>query len=270
MPEMLFRLMPLHNNPKADFKMLIDLISIDPSLTAQLLHFANSSLFCSRRRAETLKEAITQSLGFDMSINLAIAISVSRAFKVQNDGRFGLRSFWLHALKGATFCHLLALSSPKMGEKEIETAYLIGLLHDFGILLIAHLQPETFSDLKKRVVSGEQWCDVEQNLLGLDHTELGSWLLEQWQLPEVIYQSCREHHNMGYSGPYICYHALLQLLDIYIDEFDHLKTAETRDYSDLLKWLDRLDLSEEQLQNVINDMNKIQTELDAVVDRIVI
>ncbi|MCW8824811.1 MAG: HDOD domain-containing protein [Gammaproteobacteria bacterium] len=227
LPETAIKLFPLHGNPDADFLSLAEIIELDSSLSAQLLSYANSSYFPSRTEITSIKDAISKSLGFNSALNLAIAISISRSFNIPKDGPIGLLANWTHSIFSATLCQELVKLVPQPHELNGSTAYLAGLLHDIGFLLMGHLRRAEFNQLNAAIKAAPEVPIhvMEQKIMGCSHSTLGSILLKNWGLPEPLVVSAREHHNPHYSGPYHQYAALTRLCD------QLLKTYEISDAS---------------------------------------
>lgn len=215
MPEMANRLLRLLNNPKATIEELTDIIQADPSLTAQVLRYARSAFFGFRGKVDTLPQAMTRVLGFDTVLNMALGLAASRTFHNPADGPLGLQAFWRHAAYSAALAQALAnLIGHRLPIKP-GLAYLAGLLHNFGFLLAGHLFRAEFFLLNRVVAANPQIpvALIERRVLGVEHTELGAWLMSAWNMPEAVIVSCREHHNEFYAGEGAEYAQLMLCVD---------------------------------------------------------
>jgi len=103
-------------------------------------------------------------------------------------------------------------------------AWLCGLLHDFGLLLLGHLFPPEFRLLNKLAEAhpGLSVNELEQGLLGmgeaqdllsLGHARIGAWLMDVWKMPDTLVVALLEHHNTDYRGDYEVMVHLVQLGD---------------------------------------------------------
>ncbi len=215
MPEMAHRLLRLLNNPKATIEDLTNIIQGDPSLTAQVIRYARSAFFNYRGKVETLSEAVTRVLGFDTVLNMALGLAASRTFHNPADGPLGLQAFWRHATFSAALAQNLAVAiGPRLPLKP-GVAYLAGLLHNFGYLLAGHLFRAEFFLLNRVVAANPQIPIplIERRVLGVEHTQIGAWLMAAWKMPEVIVSCCAEHHNEAYAGEHAVYVQLMLCVD---------------------------------------------------------
>jgi HD-like signal output (HDOD) protein/prolyl-tRNA editing enzyme YbaK/EbsC (Cys-tRNA(Pro) deacylase) len=224
LPDIATKVIQLKNNPSADAKSLASLIERDPSLTAQVIRYSKSAFFNYQGEITSVQEAISRVLGFDLVMNMALGLSAGKALKNPPDGPLGLNEFWKHAVYSATLAQRLSQKIPQDIRPNSNLAYLSGLLHNFGFLLLGHLfQPEFFllnklyaANLKCSIVAIEKHAlgmGAGQNAINMGHAELGSWLLDNWQIPKEVIVATKEHHNHGYSGEHSNYASLIALVD---------------------------------------------------------
>jgi HD-like signal output (HDOD) protein len=216
MPEMARRLFELRANPDAGADALVKIVELDPSLAAQVLRYANSPYFGYRGKVDSLQVAIVRVLGFDMVMNLAMGLALLQSFKIPRHGPLGLDAFWKHAVFSANLMQMLCKAMPKGNQPRLSTCYLIGLLHDFGYLVLGHLFREEFLGLSERLGDGNDHKErvaIERDYLGIDHGQLGHWLLKAWGLPDEIVVATREHHTDHYHGSFGVYVQMAHLSD---------------------------------------------------------
>jgi len=155
---------------------------------------------------------------------MALGLSAGKALKNPPDGPLGLNEFWKHAVYSATLAQRLSQKIPQDIRPNSNLAYLSGLLHNFGFLFLGHLfQPEFFllnklyaANLKCSIVAIEKHAlgmGAGQNAINMGHAELGSWLLDNWQIPKEVIVATKEHHNHSYSGEHGNYASLIALVD---------------------------------------------------------
>jgi len=222
LPESAIRLLSIHGDPDADFHTLARIIELDSSLSAQLLHYANSSYFPHHSEITSIEDAISQSLGFNTTLNLAIAISISKSFQIPKDGPIGLLANWTHSIFSATLCQELVKLTPQPHKLNGATAYLAGLLHDIGFLVLGHLRKAEFNQLNAAIRNSPELPIhvLEQKIIGSNHNILGGVLLKSWRLPEPLVVTAREHHNPHYSGAHHLYSALARLGDHLLKRYE--------------------------------------------------
>lgn len=224
MPQMANELIILKNDNKAHVNDLAALIQKDPSLSAQIIRHSKSAFFNYQGEINSVNEAISRVLGFNSVINIALGLSLGKKLKNPPDGPLGLNEFWKHAVFSATLAQILSKYLPKKSKTKPDLAYLCGLLHNIGFLLLGHLfQPEFFllnrlyaANLTRSVVCIEKHAlgmGAGQNAINMGHAELGAWLLEKWKLPREAITVAREHHSIDYSGEHMHYSSLITLVN---------------------------------------------------------
>ena len=164
---------------------LAKVIQADPVISAQLLKISNSVLFASlNRRIASVKDAIIR-VGFRETKRLVMSMSVMTLFSDQNKNLgFDRTDFWYHSLVCGIISERLA---KQMGTLSAEEAFLAGILHDFGILLLDEFFPSVFSKtLEKTVDTGSRFITCEKSILGVTHNDMLAELFTKWKLPESI------------------------------------------------------------------------------------
>lgn len=203
MPRIAQEILQISVNPYANAADLAAVIEQDPSLTAQLVRYASSPFYGYRGKIESLREVIARVLGYDMVIDIALGIVVGRSLRNPPYGPLGLNACWRHATYNAALAQVLAPTLTDIYRPRPGMAYLAGLLHNFGLLVLGHLFPDEFRVINDAAARhpDEPLVELEGRLLGVTHTELGGWLMEAWQMPEELIIAVREHHNPDYRGP---------------------------------------------------------------------
>ncbi|ALP54458.1 hypothetical protein Tel_15600 [Candidatus Tenderia electrophaga] len=267
MPEMALRIFEMRADPNVEVKHLTALIERDPSLAAQVMRYANSPYFGYQGRVDTIQVAIARVLGFDMVMNLALGLALATPFKIPRHGPFGLDYYWRHAVYSATLMQLLSKEIPQERRPRPGTCYLIGLLHDFGYLVLGHLFRNEFEGLTKLVE--EQGRDrlsrLEKDYLGVTHGELGYWLMKAWGMPQELVLATREHHNEQYAGPYSVYVNMAQLSDHLLAAYEAGEVLDDRLPAHLLQ---ALGLEPKQVIHVMTQLIESDTNLNEMVRRL--
>lgn len=225
MPALALRILRLTANTDATARELAELIEFDPSLTAQIMRYARSALFNYPGQIHSVQEAVTRVLGFDRVAHIAMGIASVRAFDVPRDGLLGMDAFWRHSLYCAFLCQNLAA---RCGQDK-GLAYLCGLLHNFGLLLVGHLFPAEFRELNAlREINPEvslQSLEQEvfgqsdrQDILAVGHGAIGGILHRLWQLPEPVIKAAGMHQHSSYSGEHEAFVVMVQLANAMLKE----------------------------------------------------
>lgn len=225
MPPMAMKIIETVNDPNSSADDLAEWVELDPSVAAQIIRYAASPYYGYRGKINSVREAITRVLGFELVGHIALGIASSKAFKVDRDGPLGLKAFWQHAISCAVLAQALArkINNPVLVNPA--TAYLAGLMHNLGVLLIGHLFQPEFSMLNKLVRNqpGEPLHKIEKRIIGLGqaqqvialgHGEVGAILLSNWHLPAAVVNCCRHHHDADYQGEDVPYIELIQIANV--------------------------------------------------------
>lgn len=171
-------------------------ITQDQALTAKTLRLANSSFYGMANRVTTIHEAIAI-LGFRTVRSLATTAALMDTFSGQSRTRFNATPFWLHSIATAVCAQELA---KHMGINP-EHAYIAGLLHDIGrLVLISQFQPNYEATMAYRALHDCYLLHAEHVILGLTHTTVGLTLTQHWKFPEAVQNAVADHHATNCLG----------------------------------------------------------------------
>jgi putative nucleotidyltransferase with HDIG domain len=164
----------------------------DQSLTANILKLANSSFYGHSRRVTTVTEAVVV-LGFSAIKSLAISSHTARLLSGGLPG-YGLQrgELWRHSIAVAFTARRLAV---ELKLAPVEEAFVAGLLHDIGKLILSSYMENTFDEVTR--IAQERRIPfhlVEAQLLGFDHAELGAQIANAWSFPPELEEAIRFHH----------------------------------------------------------------------------
>ncbi len=179
------------------FALLGDLIEKDTVVAGNVLNVVNSAMYARRKEVTSVRHALSI-LGTEKIRNLVIGMSVSNMLNhAKPPSVLSMRRFNAHSARTAILSDLLVQHVPCHYP---EGAFVAGLLHDVGQLLLALGLPVEF----KRTVeafsrSKEPWIACEQKRFGFNHAELSNDVLFHWQVPEPIQVAALEHH-VDWSG----------------------------------------------------------------------
>ena len=215
LPSTALSILDLASNPRANAADLAKVIEQDAPLAARIMRYANSSLYGYPGKIKDLKGAIARVLGFDFVLNLALGITVGKSLRVPVDGPLGLDAFWRHSVHSAALVERLSQLMPVDKRPRRGTAYLAGLLHNMGMLLLGHAFQAEFFLLNRYVDAnpGVPVETIEKYVLGVGHDQIGAWLLAAWGLPGELVTAARHHHDEGYRGDHAVYSQLVLIAD---------------------------------------------------------
>jgi putative nucleotidyltransferase with HDIG domain len=193
-------------------------ISLDPVLTGQVLKLINSAYYSLVNKVTSLTRAITM-LGMNTVKNMALSTAIIRSVTgAKKSKALPTSKFWAHSIGAAVSAKLLG-EAKGMPFMEREELFLAGLLHDlgkvpFGDEYIEVLNIARFEQLPLN--------EVELDVMGIDHQEVGLMIAEKWKLNQVISQCIGSHHQPGtFTGNAGRQLAFVALGNIYANIFDH-------------------------------------------------
>lgn len=213
MPGVALQIIQVRNNPFATPGELASVVEQDPSLAAQIMRYAASPIYAYHGRVDSVAVAIDKVLGMDFVMDLAFGLALGKSFNNPKGGPIGLDAFWRHATYCASLTQKLCNQIDFMSRPSPGMAYLSGLLHNFGVLLMGHHFPAQFTRLNQAMAQypHSHILKLEREQLGVTHTEMGVWLMEAWGMPHEIVNAVREHHNHKYCGPDAVYAGLVHV-----------------------------------------------------------
>jgi len=194
LPEVFIKINDMVDDPSSSASDIGKFISQDPALTARLLKIANSPLYGFPSKIDTVSRAITI-IGTRGLRDLILATSVIGNFTQLPKDHIDIHAFWSHSL----YCGVLArLIAVKCNALHTEPFFVSGLLHDIGQLIILNKLPEMFRETQMRASnSPASLYEIEREVIGFDHAEVGSELLRIWHLPDTIVDATEFHHEPG-------------------------------------------------------------------------
>jgi HD-like signal output (HDOD) protein len=173
---------------------LLEVITTDQSLTANILRVANSPVYGVPYRIESARQAILL-LGFEEVRNIALSASIFKTLTLKaNTGTFDRHLFWKHSLLVANLAREFGPLFPKPQYKA--SLFTVGLLHDIGKVVLDQYFPTEFADIVEtiRQEPDARPLRIEERYLGVTHAYLGSFLLKRWQLPLFFVEAVHHHH----------------------------------------------------------------------------
>ncbi len=192
-PALPLQVLQMCRDDKANAQKVGEVISKDPSFVAKLLNVANSSFYGgSRHKVATVTHAVTL-LGMNSIATLAFCFSLYRDLRKKGGGAFDHTHFWHRCILASLAAKILAKRVRVINEEEI---FLAGLLQDLGVLVMSEAFGNEYGALYQKANQDHQLLEtLEQGRWKTDHCEIGAWLAETWELPEVLREAVRGSHN---------------------------------------------------------------------------
>lgn len=193
-PKLYTQLTEAVNSEMADLKEISEIVEQDPAVVAQVMKQVNSAFFGFNRTITNLKEAISM-LGVRNLRSLALSSQLNNQFKSSNDwDRFSFEQLNQRSLLVARLAQAICR---RAGANKItqDQAFLAGLLHDVGVLIMASHDADQYKKLLNYSVKKQKPIYlVEKASFGFFHGEVAGALLALWNLPPQVIEAVMLHH----------------------------------------------------------------------------
>ena len=194
MPQVLVQLLDSCQNPDVDIQTIAQIVDKDAALSAKVMQLVNSAFIGARRAIRDIEQAVVY-LGINTVRNLVISISVQQVFRpVKTNGLLSVDRFWFHSCHTALIAQNIAKAVQYPDPSE---AYLAGLLHDIGKLILWMAFPGSYAPLLLKGIRchDARLAFLEEEKLQINHCQAGAWLCEEWHFPKLIADAIRFHHH---------------------------------------------------------------------------
>jgi len=175
---------------------LLKLIEQDPLIAAKIIGLANSPMFGASRKVTSVNDA-SMLLGLTRVKSVAIGIATMSAVTKFPEGLLKANDLWLHSMAIALVMRAIAKTMPARVRPLDDQIFLAGLLHDIGYMVLSYLDTPVSNALHTELQAHPDRSvnEIEQELLGMTHGEIGAQLGRHWDLPEEIIAVMRYHHT---------------------------------------------------------------------------
>jgi putative nucleotidyltransferase with HDIG domain len=187
------KVMQLVEDERATADELAKVVSSDPGVAARVLKISNSAFYSCQRQIQTLPSAIML-LGFNTLRSLVLASSVKDVFKP-----YGLleKMLWEHSFGAALAARTIAEECRCVNGEE---AFLAGLMHDIGKIILLNNDRERFQRLIERCYNDDlDFESAETTIYPFTHAEIGGYVLQKWNFPEVLVTAIIQHHRFDFD-----------------------------------------------------------------------
>ncbi len=184
---------------KEDFCLneLVQIISTDPNLTVKTIRLVNSPLYSLIAPIKSIDKAVGL-LGVHAIKNIALSFIIIDDMNTDTYVGFDNKYFWKRSVTSAVAAEII---SQKL-KLNLSGAFVTALLMDIGVMAMHICKPESFKEvLQKKKDSEKTQIELEQEIFGYDHQEVGMELLKEWGLPEEIYMPIAFQHNLKDCPP---------------------------------------------------------------------
>jgi HD-like signal output (HDOD) protein/signal transduction histidine kinase len=193
LPQILIKLIEICDKDDVHYSEISQLVLKDVSISTKVLYLLNSN-YCDSNNTDLSVEQAVMRLGAETIKSIALTASVQQVFtRLRKSKHFSMSQFWLNSFSSALYAKKVA---EKISYANIKEAYLAGLLHDLGELLLwVNFADECAMVPTLIVDKGIHQCIAEEEQIGINHCEAGAWLIKQWNLDPLIGDAVLHHHS---------------------------------------------------------------------------
>jgi putative nucleotidyltransferase with HDIG domain len=229
---------------------LAEEIRKDQVLSARTLKLCNSVFFGSRNKIESLDQALVF-LGQKNLVKFVISASIDNFFRQTGMGYSLCKGgIYHHAVGTAIIAEKIAVLT---GKTRPALAFTAGLLHDIGkVVLDQYVQTAFPLFYREMFEEGKNFLTVEKNILGTDHTEVGSNLAQQWSFPESLLETIAYHHMPENSTQHSELVHIVYLADLLMARFHAGLEVERLNTCGLASRLERIGFSIARFAEIVD------------------
>jgi signal transduction histidine kinase len=205
-PAVALKVLERASRPDCTMAEVAQVIQHDPALCGNLIKLVNSALYTIPRAVTSVDRAL-HLLGLKRVLALVLSLALP-AMQRRRRSDAAMQNFWKASVAGAVVARELA---QRLRRPDPETDMVTALLRDVGVLVLLETFPEKVPLLAQHAPAdlALKPCDVEKEVWGVSHTEVGAFLLKRWRLPPEFTEPVRYHHQPGQAPPAVREQALL-------------------------------------------------------------
>jgi len=191
-PVVLTEILEEIENEHYNAKHIASLIEQDQGLTAKILKTANSPLYGLTRSISTVDLAIVI-LGSNVIKEILHSLLLQKMFQKIGSKLFNADSFWKYSIFCGSASRYIAR---KLKYKLVSEAFVTGLMHDIGLLILMSNFKTNFSKVRK-LQTNESYTlvEAEMEIFECTHSDVGAWIAEKWNFPDKILRAIEFHHT---------------------------------------------------------------------------
>ena len=197
MPNVMVKALSVIKNPATGIAELAKIMQVDQAISTKTLSLVNSAFYGFRQQITSINKALVV-LGMMKAKNIIMSLALKQMMTAQ-----GSRELWEHSIRCAVAAEFLAKEYKVINPDD---AFVIGFLHDIGKMLLNSKNPLKYSKVRYLAQQGTvNLVDIEDSQFGTNHCVLGALISKKWQLPVILTNCIRYHHEpLQSSLPTVC------------------------------------------------------------------
>jgi len=267
LPSVVTTITKMMQNPRVSAAQIGKVIQSDVALTSKILKLVNSAFYGFPNRISTVTHAIVI-LGFNAVKSTAMSVSVFESFgKGKGEEVIDRVGFWKHSIGCAAAARVIA---KWLNMRELEEAFIAGLLHDIGLLILDQFIHDEFVKIVNYAREKDVLLrDAEKAVLdGITHNDLGAWLGRKWNLAPSLIEVIETYPNPSSASSNYQLICIVHVADIFVRALDIGDPGDKRMPNINKSAWNKLGLKDEDLpsifKEIIESTNKAQEFLKMV------
>jgi len=179
-------------NPDASLTEVGNIVGQDVAMTLKILQLVNSAFFGIASPVAAIDQAVSF-LGLETIGTLVLSHGFFSQYDLAASSNFDIDALWRYSSRCGALARMVA-QQEKMKSSRVEEAFLSGMLHDLGKLVLATQHADAYAEVLQRAGGQNQYLDdIERDLLGATHGEVGAYLIGLWGLPDTVVEAAAYH-----------------------------------------------------------------------------
>ena len=194
LPTVAVKLLELTRNPDVSLTDIEKLVLSDQGLASRVLRTINSSFYGLESPCTTIKRALIL-LGLNSVKSLVLGFSLVDLTKnIDDSAAFDYEAYWRRAIYSAIAARQIALVTSACDSEE---AFICGMFQDLGMLITYLVLKDNYADVLAAAGNNhEKLAELENEMLGFDHAQIGAAIVEKWKMPSHVIECIRHHHAL--------------------------------------------------------------------------
>ena len=248
-PQVALKILRMINEDNYDILEIANEVRQDQVISAHTLRVCNSAFFAKTHRIDSLDHALAL-LGRDVFVKSVISAVVKQFYQISSSGYSLLKGgIYHHAVGTAVIAERLANF---VGNIPPSIAYTAGLLHDIGKVILDQYITSSYPLFYRGLQKERNFLELEKEIFGTDHTEVGSILAERWNFPESLQGTIRHHHHPENEQTFSDIAHAVYLSDLMMSRFHAGFEIERLNTDTFVKRIEKIGLTVPQLLLVID------------------
>lgn len=191
-PSVVHKVLFMAEDPDSQMNDLVDIVEVDPAITANLLKMCNSAHMGLPQKVDSVDRALAL-IGMQGVVELVLAQNLGANFqKAQKGYLLEKGELWKQSLATAMVAKALA---QRQQLKNLPGVYTAALLKDIGKVVLNEFVSGHFQKMKRLVENkGLSFIEAEKQCVGMDHAELGGIIAKRWNFSSHLIYMIENHH----------------------------------------------------------------------------